>query len=157
MRKAYQALRARARNMLVQDWVTDDPTPLYYEYPPSLSPHPFMGLAKFVAGRIQQMRSAKSYPAAHPSWFDENPDPTCPQCDTGPESFHHAILTCPARTWVREPRLKEVSSLAHDATIWSDPLLIRALDEYITDTKTTFPPDMLPDRYSPPLAPSTLE
>jgi len=29
MRKTYQALRTRARNMLIQDWVTDDPTPPY--------------------------------------------------------------------------------------------------------------------------------
>ena len=38
-----------------------------------------MGLGKFVAGRIHQMRAAKSYLAAHPSWFNENPNPTCPQ------------------------------------------------------------------------------
>jgi len=155
MRKTYQALRARARNMLVQDWVTDDPTPPNYEYPPSLSPHPFMGLGNFVAGRIHQMRSARSYLAAHPSWCDENPDPTCPGCETGPESFQHAILTCPARTQSREPLLKEVSSMAHEATIWSDPLLIRALGKYITDMKTGFAPDMLPDRYSTPLTHST--
>ena len=56
MRRTYRALRARARNMLLQDWATDDPTPPYYEGPPSLSPHPFMGLGKFVAGRIHQMQ-----------------------------------------------------------------------------------------------------
>ena len=67
MRRTYRALRARARNMLLQDWATDDPTLRYYEYPPSLSPHPVMGLVKFVAGRIHQMRSAKSYLATQPS------------------------------------------------------------------------------------------
>ena len=66
MRKPYRALRNRARNML-QDWATDAPTPPYYKHPPSLSPHPFMGLGKFVAGRIHQMRAGKSYLAAHPS------------------------------------------------------------------------------------------
>jgi len=101
------------------------------------------------------MRSAKSYLAAHTSWFDENPDPTCPGCGTGPESFQHAILTCPACTRVRDLLLKEVSSLAQDATIGSDPVLIRALDEYITDTKTSSPPDRLPDHYSPPFASPT--
>ena len=100
MRKTYQPLRTRARNMLIQDWDTDNPAPPYYEYPPSISPHPFMGLGKFVAGRIHQMRSGKSYLAAHPSWFDENPDPTCPRCGTVPESFQYAVLTCPARTRV---------------------------------------------------------
>ena len=155
MRKTYQALRARARNMLVQDWITDDPTPPYYEYPPSLSPHPFMGLGKFVAGRIHQMRSGKSYLAAHPSWSDEDADPTCPRCERGPESFQHAILICPARQRARDLLLKDVSSLAHDATTWSDPLLIRALSEYITGTRTGFPPDMLPDHYSPPFTSPT--
>jgi len=95
------------------------------------------------------------YLTTHPVWFDENPDPTCPRCGTGPESFQHAILTCPARTRVRDLLLKDVSSLVHDATIWSDPLLIQALGEYITDTKTGFPPDMLPDRFSPPFASPT--
>ena len=97
MRKTYRALRTRARNILIQDWISDDPTPPYYEYPPSLSPHPFMGLGKFVAGRIHQMRSGKSYLAAHPSWSDEDPGPTCPRCEIGPESLQDAILSCPAR------------------------------------------------------------
>jgi len=121
MKRTYQALLARARNMLLQDWATDAPTPPYYEYPPSLSPHPFMGLGKFVAGRIHQMRAAKSYLAAHPSWGDENPDLTCPHCGTGPDTFQHAILTCPARARVRHLVLQEVSSLGHDATIWTEP------------------------------------
>jgi len=146
MRKTYQALRTRPRNILIQDWIANDPAPSYYEYPPSLSPHPFMRLGKFVTGRIHQMRSAKSYLAAHPSWSNEDPDKTCPRCRIGPESFQHAILTCPAREQARDPLLKEVSSLAHDATTWSDPVLIRALGEYITIMKTGFPPDMLPDR-----------
>ena len=151
MRRTYQVLRSRARNMLIQDWAPDDPAPPYYEYPPSLSLHLFMGLGKFVAGRIHQMRAAKSYLAAHSSWFDENPNPTCPQCGTRPESFQHAILACPARTRVRDLLLRQVSSLADDATIWSDPLLIRALGEYITDTKTGFPPGHAPRPLYPPL------
>jgi len=64
MRKTYQALRSGARNLLIQDWATDNSAPPYYEYPPCLSPNPFMGLGKFVAGRIPQMRAAKGYPAA---------------------------------------------------------------------------------------------
>jgi len=136
--------------MLLQDWATNDPTPPSYEDPPSLSPHPFMGLGKFVAGRIHPMRARKRYRAAHPSWFDESPNLTCSHYEDGPESFHHAILTCPAHTSVRDLQLKDVSSLGHDPTIWSEPHLIRALGEYITDTKTGFPPDMLPDHCPPP-------
>jgi len=113
-----------------------------------------MGLGKFVAGRIHQMRSAKSYLVAHPSWSDEDPELTCPRCGTEPESFQHIILTYPARTRVRDLLLKDVSSLRHGAAIWSEPHLIRALGEYITDTKTGFLPDMLPD-HSPPSTPPT--
>jgi len=97
MRKTYQTLRARARHMLHQDWAEEDPTPPDYNYPPSLAPHPFMGLGKFVAGRIHQMRSAKSYLAAHPSWSDEDPNLSCPRYEIEPDTFHHAILSCPAR------------------------------------------------------------
>jgi len=153
MRKTYQALQTRARNMLIQHWITDNPAPPYHEYLPSLYPHPFLGLGKFVAGRIHQMRSVKSYLAAHPSWSEEDPDPTCPRCGTGPESFQHGVRTYPARKRVSDLLLKNGSSLAHNATTWSDPLLIRALGEYIIDTKTAFPPDMLPDHYSTLSAP----
>jgi len=157
MKRTYQALRTRARNMLIQDWATDAPTSPYYEYPPSLSPHPFRGLGKFVAGRIHQMRAGKSYLAAHPSWFDENPELTCPRCGIEPESFQHAVLTCPARARVRELLLKEVSSLGHDAPLWTEPHLIRALGDYISETRTGFPPDMIPGSFSPPLLPSCLK
>jgi len=96
MKRTYQALRACAKNILLQDCAADDPTPPYYEYPPSLYPHHFMGLGKFVVGRIHQMRAAKSYLAAHPSWFIENPDLSSPRCEDEPETFQHGILTCPA-------------------------------------------------------------
>jgi len=150
MRKAYQALRALARRMLLQDWAEEDPTPLYYDYPPSLTPHPFMGLGKFVAGRIHQMRAAKSYLAAHPSWSDEDPILTCPRCEIEPETFRHAILSYPARARDRDLLLKDVSALGQDANLWSEPHLLRALGEYITTTRTGFPLDMIPEQFFPP-------
>jgi len=150
MRKTYKALRARARHMLLQDWAGEDPTPPYYEYPPTLSPHPFMGLGNFVAGRIHQMRAAKGYLAAHPSWSDEDPNLTCPRCEIEPETFQHAILSCPARTRDRDLLLKDVSSLGQDANLWTEPQLIRALAEYISMTRTGFPPDMIPEHFFPP-------
>ena len=82
MAHTYRALRTQAIDRLLKDWDADTPTPLYYQYPSRLSPHPFMGLGKFVAGSIQQMRLAKSYVAAHLSWFDEDHDLTCPRCGT---------------------------------------------------------------------------
>ena len=150
MKKTYWALRTRARDMLLQDSVTNAPTPPDYEYPPSLSPHPFMGLGKFMAGRIHQMQAGKRYQAAPSSWFDNDLDATCPGCGIGPESFQHAILTCLARLGVRNLLLKKVSSLKHDATLWSDPNLIRALGEYISDTKSGCPPDMTLDHLPHP-------
>jgi len=91
------------------------------------------------------MRVAKSYLAAHPSWFDEKPDQTCPRCRTEPETFPHAILPCPAGTRVRDLQLEKISSLGHDATIGTELHLMRALGEYITDTKTGFTSDMNPE------------
>ena len=70
--------------MLLQDWANDAPTPPYHEYPPSLAPHPFMGLGKFLAGRIHQMRVAKSYLAAHPSWSDEDSSLHAPAAEPNP-------------------------------------------------------------------------
>ena len=136
--------------MLLQDWATEDPTPPDYNHLPSLTPHLFMGPGKFVVGRIHQMRSAKSYLAAHPSWFDQDPDLNSPRCGTKPETFRHAILTCHARTGDGDPLLKEVSSLEDHTALWSDPHLIRALGEYITHTKTGFPPDMILELFFAP-------
>jgi len=83
-------------DMLLKDWASDAPTPPYYNHPPRLSPHPFMGLGKFMAGRIHQMCSAKSYLAAHPSWLDENPVLTWSQCGSDQETFNHTIFYFPA-------------------------------------------------------------
>ena len=98
MARTYTARRQRARLKLLDRWTKDFPAPSYYPYPPRLTPHPFMGLDKFIAGRIHQMRSRKSYLAAHPSWFNENPDTTCPRCGSAPETLEHAVLYCPDKS-----------------------------------------------------------
>jgi len=56
---SYTRLKLRAKQLLLSDW-SATPAPPYYPYPPSTRPHPFMGLGKFVAGRIHQMRCHKS-------------------------------------------------------------------------------------------------
>jgi len=56
---SYTRLKLRAKQLLLSDW-SAIPAPLYYPYPPSAHPHPFVGLGKFVAGRIHQMHSGKS-------------------------------------------------------------------------------------------------
>ena len=60
MRAAYQALRGKARALLKSDWERMSPIPLYYSYLLSITPHPFMGLGKFIAGSIHQMRAQRS-------------------------------------------------------------------------------------------------
>ena len=66
--RSYSALKAFLKGHLLQDWLLQSPPPLSYPYPPRLVPHPFMGLDRFTAGRIHQMRSRKSYLKAHPNW-----------------------------------------------------------------------------------------
>ena len=60
MDNTYSALKKRAREALLADWSSLFPTPGYYLHPPTLQPRPFMGLGKFVARRIHQMRAGKS-------------------------------------------------------------------------------------------------
>ena len=62
----YHALQGRAKSLLLQYWKRIAPAPSYYTYPLSLTPHTFIGLGKFVASRIHQMRAQKSYLAVHP-------------------------------------------------------------------------------------------
>ena len=142
------ALKRKARDALLADWTSLHRAPGYYPYQPWLTPHPFMGLDKFVARRIHQMRAGKSYLAAHPYWWEEVPDYTCSRCASAPETFAHAILYCPRKNPERSLLLAEVSSLDAGSTLWSTGHLIRAFGQFITATHTGFPPDMHP--FSPP-------
>ena len=118
------------------------PLPSYYPYPLRLSPHPFMGLGTFIAGRIHQMRSPKCYLAAHPTWFNANDSRLCPLCGDELETFSHAILHCPAKATARARHLQGVSSVDQDAPLWSSSSLLRKLADFIKATGTVFPPDM---------------
>lgn len=144
MMGTYKALKARSRELLMREWEAMDPTPAYYTHPCRLVLHPFMGLDKFIAGRIHQMRAQKSYLAGHPSWWSEDPHTSCPRCRSSPETFGHAILRWPSRTRARNRYLGSVRSLDEDSPLWSDTALLRQLEKYILATKTGFPPDMLP-------------
>jgi len=144
---SYARLKLRAKLLLLSDW-SATPAPPYYPYPPSTRPHLFMGLGKFVAGRIHQIRSGKGDPAAHPSWEDPDADTSCPLCSEAPQTFKHTILSCASSARQRFRLLQGVSDLAPEAPIWSDQQLLIALAEFIRTTATGFPPGM------PPLAPS---
>ena len=145
MSAAYRALQRKARSLMLEHWRSFSPVPVYYTFPLSLSPHPFMGLGKFMAGRIYQMRAQKSYLAVHPSWFDLAPSKLCPLCGDEQETFSHALLRCPAKApaWFRH--LQGVASVAPDSPLWSSPPLLLALASYIRATGTNFPPDMPPE------------
>jgi len=137
----YPQLKLLCKKLLMEEWEQAAPDPARYAYRPSLKPHPFMGLSKFDAGRLHQMRSGKSYLRAHPSWDDHAPT-TCPSCGEVPEDFEHPILHCSAKEPARTRHLQGVSELGPDAPVWSSVALLGALTRYIRSTATGFPPGM---------------
>jgi len=139
--RSYPQLKLQCRSLLIKEWEESAPDPARYPYRPSIKPHPFMGLDKFTAGRLHQMRSGKSYLRAHPSWSDDAPT-TCPSCDEAPETFEHAILRCPAKEPARARHLQGVSDIGPNAPVWSSAPLLGALSRFISSTATAFPPGM---------------
>jgi len=149
MDNTYSALKKRVREKLLEEWSSLFPTPGYYLHPPALQPKPFMGLGKFVAGRIPQMRAGKSYLAPHPTWRSPDADTSCPRCGLEPETPEHAILSCLSRQHSRTRLLHGVTDVGREAP----PLpLLKRLATFIGVTSTGFPPSMfLPT--TPPTSP----
>jgi len=162
--ESYATLKKESRAILLLHWTSLAHPPPNYVYLPSLTPHPFIGFPKFLAGRFHQMRSGKSYLAAHPSWFNQDTASTCPRCRTAAETFEHAILHCKARRRLRESLLPSLTSLDAASPLWSSDYDIAALSRFISLTATGFPPDMFPPSptfstahsptLSPPFSPS---
>jgi len=125
----------------MEEWDEDAPDLSRYPYRPSLTPHRFMGLDKFSAGRLHQVRSANSYLRAHPSW-DNDTRTTCPCCPNAPETFEHAILQCSAKEPARTRHLQGVLDIGPEARVWSSDALLGALARFIKSTATRFPPGM---------------
>ena len=148
---SFISLKSESRAILLRQWITLAPPPPGHPYRPSLTPHAFMGLSKFLAGRIHQMRAGKSYLAAHPSWFNKDSPSLCSRCHSAPETFEHAILQCESRRTQRDRLLQGISSVNELSPLCSFSELIVALASYIDSTATGFPPDMFP----PPTTPST--
>ena len=140
--KSYSSLKRESSALLMDHWTLQAPPLLYYLYKPTTVHHAFMGLDRFSAGRIHQMRAGKSYLAAHPSWSDDR-DPLCPSCEAEDENFHHAILSCRSKSKARRLHLSGVSSIAHDSPLWVDKRSLNGLAAYICSTHTNYPPDML--------------
>jgi len=73
------ALKKPVRERLLAEWAPCFLALGYYLHPAALSPRPFMGLGKLVAGRTHQMRAGKRYLAAHPTWMSPDADTSCPR------------------------------------------------------------------------------
>ena len=156
MDNTYSAMKNRVRETLLTEWATLFPTPGYYLHPPALSPRPFMGLGKFVAGRIHQMRAGKSYLAAHPTWRSPHADTSCPRCGLKPETFEHAILSCPSRQHSRSRLLHCVTDVGPEAPLWTSLPLLKRLATFIGVTTRGFPPKMFPPATPPSSPPFSL-
>jgi len=124
MDSTYSTLKKRVREALLEEWASLFPTPGDYLHPPALHPRPFMGLSKFVAGRIHQMRAGKGYLAALRTWRSPDVDTSCPGSGLEPETFEHAILSCPSRQYSRSRLLHGVTDVDSEGPLWSSlPLL----------------------------------
>jgi len=156
MDNTYSARKKRVRHKLLEEWSSLFPTPGYYLHPPALQPKPFMGLGKFMAGRSHQMRAGKSYLAAHPRWRSPDADTSCPCCGLEPETFEHAILSCPSRQHSRSRLLHGVTDIGPEAPLWSSLLLLKGLATFIGVTSTGFPPSMFPPTTAPSSPPHSL-
>jgi len=144
IKAAYSSLKAKACLLMLDDWRLDHPPPPYYSFLLSLTPHPFMGLGKFMAGRIHQMRAQKSYLAAHPSWSSSDASRRCPLGAEEQETFSHAVLRCPAKAAARWCHLQGLTSVGPHAPLWSLVPLLASLAAFIKATATNYPPDMFP-------------
>jgi len=144
MDNTYSALKGRVREKLLAEWASLFPTPGYYLHPPALSPRPFMGLGKFVARRIHEMTAGKSYLAAHATWRSPDADTSCSRCGLEPETFEHAILSCPSRQHGRSRLLHGVTDVGPEVPLWSSLPLLKRLATFIGVTSMGFPPTMFP-------------
>ena len=106
MEAAYFSLKAKARLLMLDNWPLSHPPPPYYCFHLSLTAHQFMGLGKFMAGRIHQMRTQKSYLATHPYWTSSDASRLCPLCGEEQESFSHAVLCPTAQAATRSRHLQ---------------------------------------------------
>ena len=135
---SYPQLKRHSCDLLIKEWQAMSLDSTTYPYRPSLEPHPFMGLNKFDAETLHQMRSGKGYLRAHSPWNDDHPK-TCPRCNKAPKTLVYAVLSCPAREPARTRHLQGVSDLGPDAPVWSSTSLLLALARFVRSTQTAFP------------------
>ena len=114
----------------------DAPT---YSYPVPSRPHHFMKLGKFQASRIHQMRSGRSYLAAHEDPLGQDPDPTGHWCWQGGETFQHAAITCPAHERFRTALCPTVKSIGPDSPLWRSPEDLKSFGQFVFSARINFP------------------
>jgi len=156
MYNTYSALKKRVRERLLVEWASIFPTAGYYLHPPALHPRSFMGLGKFVAGTIHQMRAGEGYLAAHPTWRSPDADTSCPSCGLAPDTFEHAILSCPSSQHSRSRLLHGVTDVGPEAPRWSSLPLLKRLAIFIGVTSMGFPPTMFAPTTPPSSPPFSL-
>jgi len=140
----YQALRTPLIQSLLADWLDiSPPVPASYPSGACLTPHAFTSLARFICGRIHQMRTGAIYLAAHVSWWSRDSSTLCPFCEEDDESLQHAILLCPAKAQPRLTHLSGVDDNGPDSPLWLSVPLLRGLAEYLYATRKGFPPAMV--------------
>jgi len=144
MRNAYRAPKGRRRLLLLKEGMCLAPPPSYYTFPLQLTPHRFIGLGKFMAGHIHQLRAQKIYLAAHPSCSRLDESKHCARCGEEEETFSHAILHCRSTSYHRERFLQGLSSVGPDSPLWTSKDLLWALAAFIRASATNYPPDMFP-------------
>ena len=151
MDNTYSAPKKGIREALLAEWAAPFPTSGYYLHPPTLYLRPFMGLGKFVAARIHQIRAGKSSLADHLTWRSPDADTSSPRCGLKPETFVHTILSCPVRHHSRSRLLHGVTDVGPEAPLWTSLPLLKGLATFIGVTCTGFPPTM----FLPTTAPSS--
>jgi len=156
MNNTYSTLKKRVRESLLNKWAHLFPMPGYYHHPSALNTRPFMGLGKFVAGCVHQMRAGKSYMAAHPTGRSPDADTCCPRCGLEPATFEHAILSCPSGQRARTRLLHGGTGLCHGNPLWTSAPLLKSLATFICVTSMGFPPIMFPPTTPPSTPPLPL-
>jgi len=137
-RRLYPQLTLRCRHLLFKELEALAPDLVSYPYHPSLKSYPFIGLNKFDAGRLPQIRSGKIYLRADPTWDNHDPT-TCQRCKEFLEAFENSILSCPTKEPARARLLRAVSALGPEAPVLCSAALLAALSRFIKSTRTGFP------------------
>jgi len=104
-------VKTQLHSLLLKEWKQSDQPPPGYGYLLSVTPHPYMGLPRFMSSRIPQMRSSKSYLTSHTSWFNRNANPLCQYCEEENKTIEYTILHCPAKAEKPVFHLSEITNL----------------------------------------------